>query len=169
MGAVILDAIRKKRADFPLLNKSAIERQVPGILRNYREIKERNYERSVIYRQVRRDDYHQPSFLESFFDFWASVSFRLVHRGRLLVAEVGSWEEWRRGFEPEPFTFRDFWQIEEVVNSLLSRVRRCHLTGDVYEERAVLLTIREHIDTMIKITGVGEVPADARAREAYVR
>lgn len=161
MTLQILDAIETKHSTFPLVNKQVITGRVPQILKNYNLIKGRNYNRSTIYRWVKRDDYPQPSDLERMFDAYVSTSFPAMAAGDLFA----SWRDWRLQFEIEPFLpFIDFWQVEEMVNALLSRVRTCHLAGDVYEERALLLEIRDKVDLLVKMTGVGVVPAEMRAK-----
>lgn len=155
MSLAILQAISDKKADFPAVNKLAIERQVPFILQNYSEIKGRNYNRSTIYRQVGRDDYHQPSFIESLFDYWAALSFRSEQRGEIIVGEVESWRDWRIGIA-EPLTVFDFWFVEEQIDTLLSRVRQCHVAEDTAGQRESLLKIRERVNWMLRMTAATE-------------
>ena len=165
MSVAILEAIKEKKEQFPLLNRRAIEGQVHGILRNFREIKDRKYNRSVIYRQVGRDDYHQPSFIESLFDFWASVSFRDRERGQLMLAETATWDDWRGSFDEGRFTVvRDFWATEESIDRELATLRRTHLSGDVYGERAALLRIRAEVDGLLSFNNSSAVPMDAMAK-----
>lgn len=164
MTLAILNAVEQKRATFPQVNKRAFFGQVPRIVTNLSEIKGRKLNRSIIYRQVSRDDYPQPSWIETFFCGFAATSFASPLRGQSLLAEVATWEQWRAGFEAKPLvSLRDFWDTEATVDSLLAQVRRCHLNGDVYEERALLLKIRQNVDVMLEMTGVSEVPADMRA------
>ena len=151
MSLAVLKAISEKRETFAEVNKHAITRLVPRIATNLGEIKGRSFNRSTIYRQVKRDDYPQPSWLESLFTFYAAVSFASQSRGEAITAEVASWDTWRRSLElaPNIAAVNDFWQMEGQVDALLAQVRRAHLAGDFYEKRALLIEIRKKVDLML--------------------
>lgn len=155
MSLLVLNAIKEKRATFPMVNKQAFFGQVPRIVKNLSEIKGRNFHKSIIYRQVNRDDYPQPSWIESFYCGWAATSFASQARGSALIAEVNSWEAWRRAFELTP-SLRplDFWAMESDITIKLAAVRRCHLDGEFYKERELLIEIRNKIDTMLSAPSV---------------
>lgn len=153
MSLAVLSAIQEKRRGFGPLNKIVTKGHVPSIVRNYREIRGREFNQSIIYRQAGRDDYEQPSWLEHLFMYWAATSFRSETRGELLLAEVDSWSGWRQGFNTAPYVLPAFWDLEESVDTLMTRLRRSHMSGDVYTERMVLIEMKQKIETMLSITG----------------
>jgi len=140
MSLDVLNAIEKKRREFGAVNLTVIKGKVPAIIRNYNEIKGRNYDKALLYRQVRRDDYPQPSFLENLFILYASATFASRARGSVLIDEVNRWEKWRAGQEPGFIArHRDFLAIEKDTATLRAERLQAICLGDF--NLAYLLTV----------------------------
>lgn len=155
MSLHALEMIREKKAGLPSVNKSVIANDTQGILKNFREIKGRNFNRSVLYRQVKRDDYPQPSWIEQLFDFWVSASLRKPWRGELIISEVESWRGWRDQFEPaaiHSFVPGRFWKAFDDTDATFTKLRQAHISGDVIAERTALVQLKQQVDGMLRIS-----------------
>lgn len=158
----VLDRLRRLTHEARIVDAGVIRGRVAVVRRNIIQIGGMNRSDNFVRRCAGlSNDSYRKSVTERAVEWYGATAMESPMQALRVRAY------WEEVFDStpiiEPFVSPDWWTLEEECDSLLSKIRRCHIDGDRGEEKLALIHLRGQIDAMIRLVNA-DVPADARAR-----